>query len=117
MVGLPRYRNAECPSQQSPRGLADRRFEAKGVAGVNAGAHPQGGYKSGSLGFFVSESRFHGRLGSPQGEHHEWPWARTQPDRPGAYRYDAAGNVITDNTNCYTYDAESRITPVAAEQG
>jgi len=33
----------------------------------------------------------------------------------GGYRYDAAGIVIVDNTNCYTYDAESRITSVAPQ--
>src|SRR5208283_2467979 len=29
------------------------------------------------------------------------------------YRYDAAGNVITDNVNCYTYDGENRLSSVA----
>jgi len=29
------------------------------------------------------------------------------------YTYDAAGNVVMDNVNCYTYDAESRLSSVA----
>jgi len=31
------------------------------------------------------------------------------------YRYDAAGNLVIDGTNCYTYDAENRITSVAPQ--
>jgi YD repeat-containing protein len=33
---------------------------------------------------------------------------------PG-YRYDAAGNLLMDNLNCYTYDAENRLSSVAQE--
>ncbi len=29
------------------------------------------------------------------------------------YQYEAAGNVLTDNANCYTYDGENRISSVA----
>jgi RHS repeat-associated protein len=31
------------------------------------------------------------------------------------YFYDAAGNLVMDNLNCYTYDAENRLTSVAPE--
>ena len=31
------------------------------------------------------------------------------------YLYDAAGNVLRDNANCYTYDGENRVTSVAPQ--
>ena len=31
------------------------------------------------------------------------------------YTYDAAGNLVMDNLNCYTYDAENRLSSVAPE--
>jgi hypothetical protein len=31
------------------------------------------------------------------------------------YRYDAAGNLVMDGLNCYTYDAENRLSSVAPE--
>ena len=31
------------------------------------------------------------------------------------YQYDAAGNLLMDNFNCYTFDAENRLSSVAPE--
>ncbi len=33
----------------------------------------------------------------------------------GGYRYDAVGNLMMDSLNCYTYDAENRLTSVAPQ--
>jgi len=53
-----------------------------------------------------------------QGQGAGWPVslsfnANNQISTSG-YRYDAAGNVLMDNLNCYTYDGENRISSVAA---
>ena len=39
-----------------------------------------------------------------------------QITNPG-YIYDAAGNLMMDNVNCYSYDAENRLSSVAPETG
>jgi YD repeat-containing protein len=52
-----------------------------------------------------------------QGQGAGWPMqlsfnASNQISTEG-YRYDAAGNLQMDNANCYTYDAENRLSSVA----
>jgi len=54
-----------------------------------------------------------------QGQGAGWPVSLTFNGRnqitTGGYLYDAAGNVLKDNANCYTYDAENRVTSVAPQ--
>ena len=72
-----------------------------------------------TLAYSYAYDRFGNRWNQTLTKGTGWPMSLTfngsNQITTAGYRYDAAGNVVMDNVNCYTYDAENRLSKGSAD--